>query len=140
MSKDYPWGKGTPRAWIEATANDSSQIMTVPTGKTYLLKSVYSQLATTATVGNRIMVVQILDPSNNILYRSKDFGTQAASLTYSYMTAPGLTEVVTGTNQSFAMPEMILPAGWKLKVFDRAVIDAAADDLSVWAAIVEYDA
>lgn len=126
--------------WKEVTANDSSQILTVPAGKVYHLKAVYSQLTSTANVGNRIMVVQILDPNNDIYYRSRDFGNQAASLTYSYMAAPGISEVVTGTNQSFGMPsDMLLPAGWKLKVFDRATIDAAADDLSVWATVVAYD-
>ena len=139
MSKDYPWGKGTP-AWVrDATANDSDKSFTVPAGKVWRLISVFASMSTTATVGNRTLVVSITD-GTNIVYRSNAFGNQAASTTFLYNLFPeSISQLTTGV-QFQPIPGELLTAGYIIRVSDYAVIDAAADDLTVVLHYVEYDA
>lgn len=118
------------------TTDDSDNTFTVPANTEYQILSVYVSLATTATVGNRQMAVQALDSSDNILIGVRARVTQAASLTYTYNFAPGLSNdaATYDTNPIYvgvAMPMIFLTAGQKLRVWDKAAVAAAADDMVV---------
>jgi hypothetical protein len=117
----------------DAAANDSDKTFTVPAGKAWRLASVYAQLVSTATVGNRQLDVLITDGSDNPVARYKAGAVQAASLTREYIFAPQHPQETgfTGTTMLRALGEaLVLPAGYKVRVFDSAAIDAAADDLT----------
>ena len=151
--KDYPWGKGTVNWLRDATANDSDKSFTVPAGKIWDVMSIAATLATTATVGNRILHVYITDGTNTV-YSSPSSGNVAASgyggirivpgsnYTTSALfgrldTPTGMTSVsVTDSPSS----KLYLPAGYVIRVWDRAAIDAAADDMTVVLHYMEYDA
>jgi hypothetical protein len=118
----------------DATADDSDKTYVVPAGKAWLLRSVYAQLVSTATVGNRQLDILLTDGSDNALARYKAGAVQAASLTREYVFAPQHPQETgfTGTTMLRALGEgLILPAGYKVRVFDSAAIAAAADDLTV---------
>lgn len=115
-------------------ADDSDNTFVVPANTEYQILSVYVSLVTTATAGNRQMAVQALDSSDNILIGARARVTQAASLTYTYNFAPGLSNdsAVYDTNYvSVAMPSIFLTAGQKLRVWDKAAVAASADDMVV---------
>lgn len=116
------------------TADDSDNTWTVPANTEYQILSVYVSLVTTATVGNRQMAVQALDSSNNILIGARAGAVQAASLTRVYNFAPGLPTDVAFRDTDYlavSMPPIFLAAGQKLRVWDKAAIAAAADDMTV---------
>lgn len=116
------------------TADDSDNTFTVPADTEYQILSVYVSLVTTATVGNRQMAVQALDSSNNILIGVRAGATQAASLTRVYNFAPGMPQDTLFRDTDYlavSMPPIFLAAGQKLRVWDKAAVAAAADDMTV---------
>lgn len=119
----------------DATPDNSDKIFTVPDGEIWEVWSVYATLVTTATAGNRGMVVEWQDNSGNVLGSAQAGATQAASLTRKYHFASGLTDLTGFRNTDHLttpLPRrLFLPAGYKIRVYERAAIDAAADDLTV---------
>ena len=118
----------------DAALNDSDKTLTVPAGKQWGLRSVYAKLISTATVGNRQMDVLVTDGSDNIVAKFVAGAVQAASLTREYVFAPAQpqeTGFTTGVMLRALAGDLVLPAGYKVRVYDSAAIDAAADDLTV---------
>lgn len=116
------------------TADDSDNTFTVPASTEYQVLSVYVSLTTTSTAGNRQMVVQALDSSDNILIGARARVTQAASLSRVYNFAPGLPNDGGFYDTDYlavSLPPIFLTAGQKLRVWDKAAIAAAADDMVV---------
>lgn len=116
------------------TADDSDNTFTVPANTEYQILSVYVSLVTTATVGNRQMAVQALDASNNVLLGARAGVVQAASLTRAYSFAPGLPQDTAFRDTDYlgvSLPAIFLAPGQKLRVYDKAAIAAAADDMTV---------
>ena len=139
MSKDYPWGKGTPAWVVDATLNDSDKSWTVPAGKVRVYNYIFAYLQTTATVGNRVMRVSITDGTTEIFRFSAD--NLAASLTGRFCWfVGGIDDPAASVDSHCAFPELCLLPGYVIRVYDSAAIDAAADDLTVALHYVEYDA
>jgi len=118
----------------DTALNDSDKTFTVPAGKAWGLRSVYAKLISTATVGNRQVDVLVTDGSDNIVVKFVAGAVQAASLTREYVFAPlhpQETAFTGGVMLRALSGEMVLPAGYKVRVYDSAAIDAAADDLTV---------
>jgi hypothetical protein len=125
----------------DATANDSDKAFTVPAGKEWRIAFVYAQLVTTATVGNRKMRMEI-DDGTNLVWFKEWTPTQAASLTRHYFSGPSLPDDAAfdasgRARMLFEPREIIIPAGWRIRLYDVAAIDAAADDMTVRIAGVE---
>jgi hypothetical protein len=115
------------------TTNDSDVTFTVPANTEYQVMSVYVSLVTTADVGNRQMVVQALDSSDNVIAGVRAGIVQAASLTRVYMFG-GVADMTAFRDTDYlgvAMAPLCLAAGQKLRVYDKAAIAAAADDMVV---------
>lgn len=152
MSKDYPWGKGTPTWVLDATANDSDKSFTVPAGKIWRLISIYAEITCTATVGNRVLAISMTNGTSVIDRNDAQanttasqignffvgYGTPSAASTTARRILAGTSNATTTT--SIGDPERILLAGYVVRVFDRGAVDPAADDLTVVLHYVEYDA
>ena len=150
--KEYPWGKGTPKIVQDTAANDSSKLFAVPAGKIWRVKSVYGQLLSTATVGNRVLIIEVNDGAGGVVWvlRSANVpaSTKATALldagSMTYGTTVAACPLLDSLNPGIAvynhLPIDVLPAGYTIKVWDAAAIDAAADDLTVVLHYVEYDA
>ena len=152
MPKDYPWGKGTP-TWVrDATANDSDKSFTVPTGKVWDLLYIVAQLSTTATVGNRALIVKISNGADSVFIplQTAVIAASQVGINRVYFNAPQATSTiamvlldasaVSNVGLTNGVGRVILPAGYVINVKDNAAIDAAADDLTVVLHYVEYDA
>jgi len=130
---------GTPSFTRDAAANDSDKtIITVPAGKVYELVGIYVLLQTTATVGNRVVAVSITDGTNQMSY-GQAATVQPASQTYTYQIGPNFGFSGAGT-QTFPIMPLTLRAGWTVRVYDATAVDAAADDMTVVAHYIAYEA
>ena len=123
----------------DATADDSDKTFEVTASKIWQLMVVQVSLTTTAAVGNRQMTVDVTDDSDNLLARMRAGVTQAASLTYTYTFGVGLSDqpAVLSLHLTTPLLPLILPAGYKIRVYDSAAIAAAADDMTVRITIME---
>lgn len=132
-----------PKLSSDTTADDSDKSVTVPTDYQWAIFAIRAKLATTATVGNRQLVLQVRDDSDVVLAEFPAGATQAASLTYHYMFCQGVpydsSVRAEGSDDGVLFAPFsgwILQPGWDIRVFDSAGVDAAADDLEVH---VTYD-
>jgi len=121
----------------DVTADDSDKSFVVRDNNEWQVLWIWVELTTTAAVGNRQLVVEVLDGGVTLIGQWARAGAvQAASLTRYYLFAPtGLDlEAFRDTNYlSCAMPAaLFLKAGDWLRVYDRAAIAPAADDMLVY--------
>lgn len=117
---------------IDETADDSDKSFVVPADTERLIYSVRVALTTTATAGNRQIVIEVQDDAGKVVSRALAGSTQAASLAKEYLFAIGADTQTVGDYLSNALPVLKLGAGWTLRVYDSGAVDAAADDMSVF--------
>lgn len=122
----------------DATLNDSDKTFTVPAGENWELHHIFVELASTATVGNRRVRVEVLDASDNVVARYNAGAVQVASKTGQYnfgvnnLRETAFTTV--GSNDELDVPwpdSWAIPSGFKVHVLDVTAVDPAADDLTV---------
>lgn len=114
MSKEYPWGKGTPNVG----GTDSSvppHTYTVPAGKIWKIYGAYTRYVASADVANRQSYYRVYDPSAAEIFSTSPFAVQTASQTLTYLYGPAIPVDLTGgagLSQSQPVIDMILPAGY----------------------------
>lgn len=116
------------------TSNDSDVTMTVPASTEYQLLTIWVELVTTATVGDRQIEIQFTDASDDVIAQVQAGIVQAASLTRNYLFALNVADLTAFRDTSFLttpLPCMVLPAGYKIRVYDNNAVDAAADDMVI---------
>lgn len=116
------------------TDNDSDITLTVTAAQEWQLISIWVELVTTATVGNRQISVVITDSADDVIARIDAGAVQAASLTRNYLFAVGVSDLLGFRNTSYLMTPLVpwvLPAGYKIRVYDSAAVAASADDMVV---------
>lgn len=119
---------------IDVVANDSDKAVAVTALKEWILDSVWVKLTTTATATVRQIVVEIQDGSANVIALFVAGATQDVSITRYYLFAPGIATASAFIDTDYLttpMPEMHLPAGYNIRVYDNNAVDAAADDMEV---------
>ena len=115
-------------------ANDSDKSWSVQSNESWYLNFVYVTLVSTATVGNRLITLEVIDESSNVIISISAGTTQAASLTRKYGFLQGQYREVSFVNDELQVPlpmSLYIPAGYTLRVYDSAAVDAAADDMEV---------
>lgn len=126
---------------VDAIANDSDKTFTVPDGEMWHLNSIYVTLVTTATAGNRQIVLEAANPDGIVVGRISAGATQAASLTRRYLCMQGTYRETAFINTDIQTPipqDSYLPAGFTLRVYDSAAIAPAADDMTVSISVKKY--
>lgn len=130
------------RQITDLALNDSDKTITVPENKTWDIHWIFAQLITTATAGNRNMLILILDPSGNVLFRQFASALQIASTTERYNYIKGIaepSEVVAAVHNIPLPTNLMLPAGYQIQILDDTGVAATADDLSIFIMVEEYD-
>lgn len=126
----------TPATEVSETANDSDKLFTVPVATEWHLFAIHVILISTASPGNRQIAIVVADDSANPIFELAVGAVQADTLTRTYTLAPGLPDLTAfrATDELLTpLPgSLILPAGYTVRVYDSAAIDAAADDMSVY--------
>jgi len=137
--------------WVyDATLDDSDKTFTVPVGKMWLLKEAYHEGLASAVVGVRNYAIVVSNGVNNIFrtptlqYSANQTGAQLASTTFDNHSAAiptvNLAGVAIITGQTTFLPEMLLPAGYTVRMYDFTAIDAAGDHMFCVLHYIEYDA
>ena len=138
-------------SFYEATANNSSKDLTSfvnkwlsggnNSSKHLKLKCAHVELATTATVGDRLLSLVMTDENGNELFDYNVGSLQAASLVYHYDFMPGIyretvntTAVGSGVDGTIECPfpvDLEWRPDWTLTFKDKNAVDAAADDMII---------
>lgn len=122
------------QAYVDDALNDSDKTITVPDKEVWQLFGVWVQLATTATGGNRQLVLEISDENDVEVFAVPAGAVIADNATVKVMFGPELPHLTSAIANTLTVPiplAMLIPQGWKIRVYDSADIDAAADDLKV---------
>lgn len=118
-----------------AAIGAGGRVLTLGTIGWAALNFVNGILVTSATAGNRQLVMRVTDPNTNRLIQIPSPSLIAASLTTNIVFASGVAPV-TLTAGSIVVPipfDMPLPAAAVITVLDTAAIDSAGDTLSLLA-------
>lgn len=124
----------SPELKVDESLNDSDKTFTVTASEEWEIQSIWVELTTTATAGNRQIVIEIQDSSSDVIGQYRAGIAQAASLTRYYMFSPhaeGLTAFRDTDYLSNPIAPLCLPASYVIRVYDVAAVDAAADDMNV---------
>jgi hypothetical protein len=129
-------GSGASMLVNDTTVDDSDKTFAVPAGEEWEILTIWVEIVTTATAGNRNVQLRFLDASANEIGRLRNGALVAASTTRNHVFGPEFPREATfPTNTSENVNPLggpsILPAGFSVRVFDGAAVDAAGDDLKV---------
>jgi hypothetical protein len=113
------------------TITTNSALLIVPAGQTWEVKAFFGRLTTSATTGNRLPSVNILDASGNIVFESVSNAAMGASAVGSVSGGPDVPYNSIGASvPHIGMPipgGLYLPAGFKFKLLDNYNLDAVGD-------------
>lgn len=126
---------------VDSTPNDSDKSFTVPNGEMWKLNYLLVTMATSATVGNRQLMIEVQNSAGTVLGRISAGAVQAAATTRYYSCMQGIYRETTFINNELQVPipmDAYLPAGVVLRVYDSAAIDPAADDMTVSYSVKRY--
>lgn len=125
----------------DTTTNDSDKSFTVPADTEWQVLWIWVELTTTSTVGDRQLVVELQTSGPDVIGQVRVGVTQAASLTYYYMIASSLADLMVERDTDWLMtplpPTTVLQAGDIIRVYDNNAVAAAADDMVVHIQIAE---
>jgi len=118
----------------DETANDSDKdIYDCPASTEAQILWLWIELTTTATVGDRQIVVEIQDSAGDVIGQFRAGVVQAASLTRYYQFAASMADLQAFRDTDWLMtplpPGLILQASDQVRVYDNNAVDAAADDM-----------
>jgi len=121
----------------DEAVDDSDKTLTVTAAQLWHLLWIWVELTTTATVGNRQIVIELQDTANDVIFQVRAGVTQAASLTYYYCFAPSMADLTAVRDTDYLMtplpPTVLLPAAFQIRVYDNNAVAVAADDLIIQA-------
>lgn len=124
----------TPSVQADEALNDSDKKFTVPANTEWRIQSIWVEFISTATGGNRQLVVEIQDGSDDVVFRVITGLVQADTITRYYQFAPHLVHLTAFIDSDYLMtpfPAMVLPATYDIRIYDNNAVDAAADDMVV---------
>lgn len=125
---------------LDEAANDSDKTFTVPTGKVWEVRCIWSEwVLDTSTNGTRTPVMRYLDASSDVVYQSS--GDTVAGDTTQVVSATRVwyNGADTAKAGEESIPLVVLPAGWGIQILDSAAIAATVDDLNVQIMVEQYD-
>ena len=129
-----------PELQADEALNDSDKTITVPADEEWAIQSIRVELVTTATAGDRQVVVQIRDGADDVIDEVVAGAVQAASLTRNYHFGAGRSDLTAFRDTDHLetpIQPWVLPAGYDLRIFDNNAVDPAADDMVVQTLILK---
>lgn len=122
----------------DATLDSSDKTFTVPAGEDWRLRHMMIDLISTATAGNRRVRVEIQNAAAAIVAQYTAGVVQVASKTGRYNFGVGNPRetgfTTVGSIDELLVPwpdELVVPSGFKVRVYDVTAVAAAADDMTV---------
>lgn len=121
---------------VDITTNNSDKSFIVPSNEIWKINYARAVFTTDATVGNRLIALEIKDDGSTKMVSCPAGSTQAASLTKIYQFLQGisrtsdLVEINSDIQVSLPM-DCYLEPGWRLGFVDLNAIAPTTDDLTV---------
>jgi len=110
----------------------NATINTVSSGEDWHIMWAWVEYLSDANAGNRQIVMQVRDSGDSLVMEIIPGVTQAASLTYKYMFAPGLSDMTAVRDTDYIMtpipPTLIIPEFYDINIYDQADISSAAGE------------
>lgn len=125
----------------DVTLNDIDKRFTVPDGKQWKILTVFVELVTTATAGNRRIQLRIDSAGGARLWNTSALNVQIASTTERYNFQRGTQEPTEplATQHFIPLPlETILPSGFSIRIQEVVAVDVL-DDMTVQILLEETD-
>jgi hypothetical protein len=120
---------------LDTIANSSDKVITIPAGYTWIILGIRVTFVSSASTGNRQLVIQFRDESNNVLFDVRAGAVQAAGVTRYYNFGSGMPDMTSFRDTDYLSTP--LPSGFRLdegfdiRVYDKSAIDASADDMTI---------
>ncbi len=116
--------------------NDSDKTFVVPAATEYQILWIWVEFTTTATGGNRQLVIEVQDGAADVIARlAIPSIVQADTITRNYLFAPGEPDLLAFRDTDFLTVPIpvtsFLQATDVLRIYDNNAVDAAADDLII---------
>ena len=131
-----------PSLQSDENANDSDKTIAVTSSYEWKIQWIWIEFTSTATVGDRQIVIEIQDAATDVIFQMRAGAVQAASITRYYLFAPMGAEITAfrDTDYLYApMPPIHLPASYVIRIYDNNAVDAAADDMIIQMMVQERD-
>ncbi|MBU2177436.1 MAG: hypothetical protein KJ556_20280 [Gammaproteobacteria bacterium] len=125
--------------WLAAlsadeAADDSDKTFTVTAAQEWQIQSIWVELTSSADAGNRQLCVELQDSASDVIGQWRAGAVQAASLTRYYMFSQAPLDLTAFRDTDYLctpIAPLTLPPGYKIRVYDKAAIAAAADDMII---------
>lgn len=114
----------TLTAYLTAAAAPNQELQTVPGGEAWELIGASVTATSSATAGNRTILIRVRNASGNVFYQTAVSANLAASQT------DAIRNFLIGGSPALVQG-IFVPSGLIVEAFDAAAIDAAADVLSL---------
>jgi len=118
------------------TGTATDRVYTIPAAyREYYINHIFVTFTTTGGGAVRQLEVQFRDGDNNVILPIVPGVTQASGNTYRYAIGPALADHLGVRDGDYVMtpmpPNVLLPAGYDVRVFDNNAIGIAADSIVV---------
>jgi hypothetical protein len=118
------------------TGTATDRVYTIPAAyREYYINHIFVTFTTIASDADRQLEVQFRDANDNVILAIVPGVAQAAGNTYRYAIGPALADHLGVRDGDYVMtpmpPNVLLPAGYDVRVFDNNTIGAAADSIVV---------
>ena len=124
-----------PSLQADENLNDSDKTFTVTAAKVWEILWIWVEFTSDGTAGSRQLTVELQDSLPDVIFQMRAGIVQAQSLTRYYLFAPMGAEIVAFRDTDFLYvplpPKIVLPASYIIRVYDKAAIAAATDDMIV---------
>jgi len=113
---------------VEGEVGTNTWTWTCPDGRNAKISWLHCAYTSDATVGNRQILLQLLDASDVIRMDTHAGAVQAASLVRHYLYLPGIyreTSFIDGELEVALPRSLVVPSGYKLKVYDSTDVSAS---------------
>lgn len=127
--------------YYDGAANDSDKSWTVPNNELWKLCHACIEYEASATIGNRIITLEVRDENSNIIKEIQAGAVQFETTTVRYCFLQGICRETLVTKGALQVPipaDMYITGGSTLRLYDSASVAATADDMTVAFQIEKY--
>jgi len=114
--------------------NNNTKSETIPANRWAQVLWIWLEYTSDANVGDRQIIVEILDDENDLIAEFRAGSVQAASLTRNYMFAPSLADLTAFRDTDYLQtplpPTLILDGSYTIRVRDNNNV-SALDDMAL---------